>query len=99
MLDESASHRVFKISELAGVIASQLIPISRESTVNLARTCRYLEEPVLSALWEGQPREVALLGVFPEGAWDHRYIESQNGWEVRGWDLSLGVPNTQVRSF
>jgi len=105
MLDESASHRVFKISELAGAIASQLILISRGSAVNLACTRRCLEEPVLSVLWEEQSWILALLRVLPKGALDHKYIESpevesQNGWEVRGLDLSsTGGTNTQVRSF
>ena len=84
MLDDGASHRVFKITELAGAIASQLVSISQESAVNLACTHRYLEEPVLSVLWEGQPWVANLLKVLPEGALDHKYIESQNGWEVRG---------------
>jgi len=99
MLGDNASHRVFKISELSRAIASHLIPISPESTVNLARTCRYLEEPVLSALWEEQSWVVVLLKVLPEGSLDHKYIESSSGWEVCGWDLPPQAPNAQVSRF
>ena len=98
MVSDGAPHRVFKISELSSAIASQLIPISRGSTVNLARTCRYLEEPVLGALWGEQPWVVILLKVLPGGL-DRKYIMSKNGWEVCGRDVSLEAPNAQVRSF
>ena len=59
-------HRVFKISELTRPIASQLVLISRQSAVNLACTCRSLEEPMLSTLWETQWSLYTLLEVFPE---------------------------------
>ena len=93
MFDESAPHRVFKISELATAIAGQLIYICGESAVNLACTCRYLEEPVLSALWEEQSQVEVLLEGLPEGTWE------RNGWGVRGLDLSLEISNAQVGSF
>ena len=70
MTDDSASHRVFKISELTRLIANHLIPISRESTVNLACACRYLEEPVLSTLWETNRLLETLLRVLPEENWE-----------------------------
>ena len=99
MVDDSASHRVFKISELTRAIASELIPISEESTVNLACTCRFLEEPVLSALWETQPWVKTLLEVLPQETWNREYVEFYNGWEVRDLDLSLDVSNAQVGSL
>ena len=99
MLGDNASHRVFKISELASVVASHLVLICRKSTANLALTCRYLEEPVLSALWEEQPWPGTLLEVFPEGTLDHKYIEAFNAWEVCDQDLSLEASNAQCRLF
>jgi len=71
MIDDSALHRVLKIGELMRVIASHLTPSSRMSAVDLACTCRYLEEPVLSTLWEEQSQLDNLLGVLPEGT---RYL-------------------------
>jgi len=92
MLSDNASHRIFKISELSRAIAGRLTSVSQESTVNLACTCRYLEEPVLSALWETQPRLSTLLKVLPEVIWD-----CDHG--VSGLDLSLEIPNAQTRFF
>ena len=74
MIHDSAPHRIFKISELARLITSQLILISRRSAVNLACACRYLEEPVLSTLWETQSSLCNLLRVLPKETWSHRYI-------------------------
>ena len=93
MLDDSASHRVFKISELTSAIASCLVPIHRESAVNLARTCRLFEEPALSALWEEQSRLEILLGVLPETTRDNTYSEEFGGCMVRSQDPSLETPN------
>jgi len=70
MIHDSASHRVLKVFELARLIANQLTPASRKSVVNLACACRYLEEPVLSALWETQWSLGFLLKVLPGGIWD-----------------------------
>ena len=67
---DNAPSRVFNISELTRLIASQLIPISRKSAVNLACVCRSLEEPVLSTLWEEQSALHTLLEVLPEATWD-----------------------------
>ena len=76
MIHGSTSHRIFEISELTRLIASHLIPISRKSAVNLACACRYLEEPVLSTLWETQQRSLyLLLEVLPEGAWDYTHLK------------------------
>ena len=97
MIGDSASHRVFKINELARAIASQLIPTDQESTVNLACTCRYLEEPVLSALWETQIWLDTLLQVLPGGILDRKYMGHWDAWEVRGLDFSLETSNVQVR--
>jgi len=71
---DNMPHRVFKISELTRVIASHLTPTSSESAVNLACTCRCLEEPVLSTLWETQPSLHTLLRVLPEEtSWDFEH--------------------------
>ena len=72
MTDDSTSHRVFRINELTRFIASRLIPISRKSAVNLACVCRYLEEPVLSTLWETHESLDTLLQVLPEGYWEFK---------------------------
>ena len=96
MMGDSAPHCVFKISELSRDIASQLIYVSQKSTLNLACTSRYLEEPVLSTLWETQRRLSTLLKVLPEGTWKNEYIESKAKWEVRGLDLPLEIPNAQI---
>jgi len=69
MIHHNTSLRVFKINELARIIASQLSLISPESATNLARTCHCLEEPVLSALWEIQESLPTLLKVLPEANW------------------------------
>ena len=88
---DSASFRVFRISELTKLITSQLILISRGSAVNLACTCRCLEEPVLSTLWEIQESLSTLLKVLPGGNWD---IDNTMGNSlVRGLDLPVGGPN------
>ena len=65
MTHDSTPHRIFKISELTRLIASQLVLISRRSTMNLACTCRALEEPTLSTLWETQRSLFTLLKVLP----------------------------------
>ena len=80
MTRNNTSHRIFKISELTRYIASQLILISRNSAVNLACVCLYLEEPVLSTLWETQRSLSTLLEVLPEGSW--QYISLVSGRRV-----------------
>ena len=71
MIHDSAPHRVFKISELTRLIASQLILISRKSAVSLACASRHLEEPVLSTLWESQRSLHTLLEVLPVESWGY----------------------------
>ena len=93
MLDGSASHRVFKISELTSAIASCLVPISRGSAANLARTCRFLEEPALSALWENQSQLETLLEVLPEETRECKYSSAFGGLMVRGLDLLFEISN------
>ena len=73
MIHDSTPHRIFKISELTRLIAGHLILIDPEGAVNLACTCRYLEEPVLSTLWEIQYSLGILLGVLPEAIWVPEY--------------------------
>ena len=69
MIPDSTPHRIFKISELTRVIASHLVLISPKSAVDLACTCRYIEEPALSTLWETQWSLCILLKVLPEENW------------------------------
>ena len=69
MIDDSAPRRVLKIGELTRLISSQLVLISRESAANLACTCRYLKEPVLSTLWETQSSLHILLRTLPRDTW------------------------------
>ena len=64
MINDDAPHRVFKIGELTSLIASNVLP-SRKSAVNFSRACRYLEEPVLSKLWEIQWWLETLMKVLP----------------------------------
>ena len=92
MIHDNAPNRVFKISELTKLIASQLVPLSRASTTNLACVCRYLEEPVLSTLWETQLLLKPLLEVLPEGTWDR----GRSMRVVCCTDLSLEESNTKV---
>jgi len=69
MIDDDTAHRVFKIGELARLIARQLTPDDQESVLNLACACRYLEEPVLSTLWETQDSLTNLLEALPRDNW------------------------------
>lgn len=69
MIHDNTPNRIFGISELTRLIASQLVLISRKSAVNFACACRRLEEPVLSTLWETQYELCTLLGVLPEETW------------------------------
>jgi len=70
MIHDSTPHRIFRISELTSLIASQLVLISSKSTVNLACACRHLEDPVLSSLWQTQSWLNTLLKVLPKETWD-----------------------------
>ena len=91
MIHGGAPHRIFRISELTRLIASQLILISEGNTVNLACTCRYLEEPALSTLWETQGSLEILLKALPGETWDFEEV----GWDrvVCGLDLPLEKMN------
>jgi len=84
---DSTPHHIFKISELTRLIASQLVLISRRSTVNLACTCRALEEPTLSTLWETQRSLFTLLEVLPETR-EHQCLGTDI-YVVRGLDPPL----------
>jgi len=93
--DDNAPNHVFKIGELARLIASHLILVSQQSAVNLARTCRYLEEPALSTLWETQDGLDTLLKVLPDDTWI--YEHPMFGLRVvRSLDRPLKKSNTQV---
>ena len=90
MIDNSASHRVFKISELTRLIAGQLVPKCRGSAANLACACRHLEVPVLSTLWETQESLFVLLETLPRDTW-----EWPLGIVVRDPNILLEEPDAQ----
>jgi len=73
MIDDvgsTAAHRVLEIGELTRLIAGQLVVVgNQKSAVNLACSSRYLEEPVLSALWETQSSLHTLLKTLPSHTW------------------------------
>src|SRR5882757_5549156 len=58
-------HRIFEIDELTMLISRHLVSIGRKSTVSLACTCRLLETPALSSLWEVQGSLPLLFNVSP----------------------------------
>ena len=94
MAHDGTPHCIFKISELARLIASQLISIDRGGVVSLACACQYLEEPVLSALWETQSTLSTLLKVLPEETQESRY--PQGICVVCSLDLLLGKLDAEV---
>ena len=85
---DTTPHRVFKISELTRLIASQLVLINQKSAVNLACACRFLEGPVLSTLWETQWSLCTLLEVLPKETWEVRRADFYKR-SVRGLDPPL----------
>jgi len=96
MIQDSASHGALKIGELTRVIPGYLVSINQESAVNLACACRYLEEPVLSTLWETQPFLHPLLMMLPEDTWGQWGNADYTRIEVRDPNLPLGRSNAQV---
>ena len=99
MIQDSTPHRVFKIDELARLIASHLVLTSPKSTANLARTCRHLEVPVLSTLWTTQSSLRTLLEVLPEENWDYYYPAETSWGVVRGLDLAFGRSDADVCDY
>ena len=99
MIHDSTPHRVFKISELTKLIASQLIPINQKSAVHLACSSRYLEEPVLSTLWETQPSLYTLLLVLPRQTWHTEDEDGGLSGRVRDPNLPSGKSNVEIYSF
>jgi len=85
---------VFKIGELTRLIASHLVLISPKSAVRLARSSRYLEEPVLSTLWETQPLLCTLLRVLPKKTWHIKHKPRSWVNTVRALNLQLEKSNT-----
>ena len=57
--------RVFKIDELVRLISSHLLSTDPGALVSLACTCRNLEVPALSSLWETQCSFVTLIRLLP----------------------------------
>ena len=90
MIHDGAPHRIFRISELTSLIASHLVLICPKSTASLACACRYLEEPVLSILWQMQWSLDTLLKVLPKETWSCENAE-------RAGDSSVCGPNTCSR--
>lgn len=88
--------RVFSVDELATLIAAHLVEISPQSAVSLARTCRVLEVPALSALWETQDSIRSLITrVLPEDVWcydprhrDELYPIVSNLFRLRSYPLT-----------
>ena len=93
MIHDSPPHRIFKISELARLITSQLVSINRRDIVNLACACKYLEEPVLNTLLETQSSLCTLLRVLPEETWEYAY-PALSKCVVRSLDFLLENLNT-----
>ena len=88
MIDGSSPHRVLKIGELTRLVTSQLIDLDgKKSAVNLACASRYLEESVLSTLWEGQPWLTTLLKVLPDGNYHFEDSTPCGDAVVRDMDL------------
>ena len=65
--------------------------------MNLACVSRYLEEPVLSTLWEGQPSLCTLLKVLPGDVWKFEKEEDGGIPVVRDLEPSLGESTLKFR--
>lgn len=99
MIHDDTPHRIFKISELTRLIASQLVLIDQKGTANLARACRCLEEPALSVLWETQWSLYTLLEVLPEENLEPHRIAAST-CVVRDLDLGLlDKSNAQAQDY
>ena len=59
------AQRAFEINELARLVSCHLVSVSRSAAVSLARTCKMLEVPALSSLWELQDSLPVLADVLP----------------------------------
>ena len=59
------AQRVFEIDELARLVSCHLVSVSRSAVVSFARTCKMLEVPALSSLWELQDSLPVLADVLP----------------------------------
>ena len=94
MTRDSTSHRIFKISELTRLITSHIPRL--KSAVNLACACRYLEEPVLSTLWEKQNSLNVLLEVLPRETWGYTQVGTGER-TVCGLGLRLEKTNAQAQ--
>lgn len=71
-------HPIIEIDELLGLVIDELVETSPQTAVRLALTCRSLEEPTLSSLWEQQHSLINLVKVLPNHTWvqDEHDIES-----------------------
>jgi len=71
-------HPVFGIDELVRLVVGELVQTSPRTAVSFALTCRSLEEPTLSSLWNEQFSLTDLLKVLPNHTWvqDEYEIES-----------------------
>ena len=95
MVHDSPPHHVFKISELTRLITSHLTLIDQKSVVDLACACRYLEEPVLSTLWETQSSMRTLLKVLPEEFQECLYLP---GKPMKHVVRSLDLPSEKLNT-
>jgi hypothetical protein len=68
-------HPIIEIDKVVKLVIDELVEISPETTVSFALTCRSLEEPALSALWEQQWLLSDLLGVLP----NYTQVEDEHG--------------------
>jgi len=84
----TASERVFRITELARRVAINLTVISQKSPANLACAGPHLVEPVLSVLWAKQQSFCTLLGVLPEAMLDRKEL-GERKCQVSWPNLSL----------
>jgi hypothetical protein len=58
-------HPIIETDKVVRLVIDELVEISPETIVSFALTCRSLEEPALSALWEQQTLLSDLVGVLP----------------------------------
>ena len=71
-------HPIIETDKVVRLVIDELVEISPETTVSFALTCRSLEEPALSALWEQQTLLSDLVGVLP----NYTQVGDEHGAEV-----------------
>ena len=71
-------HPIVEIDELLGLVLDRLFETSPRTTVSLALTCRSLEEPALSLLWQQRCSLPDLVKVLP----NHTCVKDERGVEL-----------------